>query len=163
MVDLYEMFALTRPLAEIIGRSIIGYVALVALIRIVPKRNAGHISPNDMLVLIVVGTIGADAITSQFDSLGDLLLTIATILMIGYLSDLLEFRSPWFRRLMRQRQTLLVSQGKMIRENMRRETVTEEELFSALRLKGVDNIERVSSAVLEPDGEISVQIATRDQ
>src|SRR5690606_7628250 len=58
-----EVFGLTMPLWEIALRATLVYLVLIVLLRAIPKRNAGHISPNDMLTLILVGTLGADAIT----------------------------------------------------------------------------------------------------
>jgi uncharacterized membrane protein YcaP (DUF421 family) len=57
-----EVFGLSKPLWEIIVRATVVYFVLVFLVRVIPKRNAGHISPNDMLTLIVIGGMGTDAI-----------------------------------------------------------------------------------------------------
>src|SRR5690606_27593720 len=100
MAKIIEMFSLTQPVLEIAVRGTIAFIVLIALIRIVPKRNAGHISPNDMLVLIVVGSLGADAVMGGASSSGDLLLMTALILAWGYVFDLLEYHLPTFRRLM---------------------------------------------------------------
>lgn len=81
-------------------------------------------SPNDILVLIVIDTLGADAIGGGTDSLGDLLLMIALVLILGYLLDIAEYRVPAFRRLMRHGTIALVEDGRMLRRNMRHEMVT---------------------------------------
>ena len=52
-----DIFELTKPLWEIALRATIVYVAVILLVRVIPKRNAGHISPDDMLALIVIGAI----------------------------------------------------------------------------------------------------------
>lgn len=156
MATLTDMFGLTAPLAELLLRGAVGFLALVALVRIVPKRNAGHISPNDMLVLIVVGALGADAISGGDRSTGDLLLMVAVVLLLGYALDLLEYHVPAVRRLMRHRQTRLIRDGRFQRRNMRRELITEEEMRSAMRLAGIESVDQVREAVLEADGEISL-------
>jgi uncharacterized membrane protein YcaP (DUF421 family) len=55
------------------------YLALVVLVRIIPKRKAGHISPNDMLALIVIGGMGSSAITGGSSSVGEILLMVGLI------------------------------------------------------------------------------------
>ena len=55
-----ETFALTTPLWEIAVRATIVYFVVIALVRVIPTRNAGHISPNDMLTLIMIGALGHD-------------------------------------------------------------------------------------------------------
>lgn len=150
------MFSLTLSPGEIVLRGTLAFLSLVVLVRVVPKRNAGHISPNDMLILIVIGGIGADAIVGAGVTVGDRLLCIALVLGWGYLFDVLEYRVPFFRRVMRQPQSLLVQDGRLQRRNMRQEMVTEEELMAALRKEGVAELSEVASSWMEADGEISV-------
>ena len=151
-----KMFELTKPLWEICLRATIVYFAIILLVRFIPKRNAGHISPNDLLTLIVIGGMGTDAIMGGSTSLGDILLMIALIIAWGYAFDLLEYRFPAIQGLLRDRQTALIENGRLLRRNMRREMVTEEELMAVLRKEGVDDVAAVRSASMEADGEISV-------
>lgn len=150
-----EVFALTKPFWEIVLRATVAYIVLVVLVRVIPKRNAGHISPNDMLTLIVIGTMGTDAIIGGSTSVGDILLMIGLIIGWGYVLDALEYRFSPLRRLLRDRQTTLINKGRLLRGNMRREMITEEELMAVLREKGVSDLSLVDSACLEADGEIS--------
>ena len=128
-----EVFGITKPLWEIGVRATVVYLALVVLLRVVPKRNAGHISPNDLLTVIVVGGVATDAIMGGSTSVGDNLLLIAVVIAWAYLLDQMEYRFPAVRRLLRDRQTVLIRDGRMIRPNMRRELVTGQELLAALR------------------------------
>lgn len=150
-----EVFALTKPFWEIVLRATVAYVVLIVLVRVIPKRNAGHISPNDMLTLIVIGTMGTNAIMGGSTSVGDILLMIGLIIAWGYALDALEYRFPTLRRIFRDRQTPLIDKGRLLRGNMRREMITEEELMAVLREKGVSDLSLVDSACLEADGEIS--------
>ncbi|WP_441288573.1 DUF421 domain-containing protein [Sorangium sp. KYC3313] len=149
-------FGFSKPLWEIALRTTLVYLALVILIRVIPKRRTGHLSPNDMLALILIGGMAADGIMGGSSSPADALLMIALIVMWGYVLDILEFRVPFFRRCLRDTQTTLVRDGRLQRDNMRREMVTEEELQAALRRQGITDITTVRSACLEADGEISV-------
>lgn len=151
-----EVFGLSMPLWEIGLRATIIYVVVVLAVRLVPKRNAGHISPNDLLTLIVIGGLATDAMTGGSTSIGDILLLIAIILFWGYLLDQLEYHVPALQRLLRDEETPLIENGRMIRKNMRRELVTEEELMAVLRKEGIDDAAMVESARMEADGEISV-------
>ncbi len=62
------------------------------------------------------------------------------------------------RRRAQDTPTLLIYNGKLVEQNLRREKLTEEELWASLRRRGVLEIERVQQAVLEVDGEISVVV-----
>lgn len=151
-----EVFGITKPIWEIVARGTVAYFALIVLVRVIPKRNAGHISPNDMLTLIVIGGMGTDAITGGSTSVSDILLMVGLIVGWGYLFDAIEYRFPVFRGMLRHPQTSLVDHGRLIKRNMRREMVTEDELMAVLRKQGIDDVSSVRSACLEADGEISV-------
>ncbi len=151
-----EALGFTKPLWEIGLRATVVYIALVVLVRVVPKRNAGHISPNDLLTLIVIGGVGTDAIMGGSTSVADSLLMITIIVGWAFVLDALEYRFPAVQRLLRDRQTILIDKGRLVRRNMRREMVTEQELMAVLRKEGIDDPELVRSACLEADGEISV-------
>lgn len=157
-----EVLSLTKPLWEIGFRATIGYFVLILLVRVIPKRNAGHISPNDLVTLIVIGGIGTDAVMGGSSSVGDLVLMIAAVILWAYSFDQLEYRIPAFRGILRDKQTVLIEGGCMNRINMRREMVTEEELVALLRKEEIDDLSEVKMACLEADGEISVIRMKRD-
>ena len=151
-----EMFELTMPLWEIAARATIVYLAIILVVRLMPKPKTGHISPNDMLTLIVIGGMATDAIMGGSTSIGDILLLIGIVLAWGYVLDLMEFRVPALSRLLREPETVLVENGQLLRRNMRSEMVTEDELMAVLRKQGISDLSGVRSACLEADGEISV-------
>ena len=74
----------------------------------------------------------------------------------NYFIDWMSFRYPWFARFAEPRVVTLVQHGRIHRENLQREMLTEEELQSHLRQSGVEDIHDVKHARLEPDGHISV-------
>lgn len=153
-----EVFGLTKPLWEIAARATVVYFSLVFLLRVAPKRRAGSISPNDMLGLIVIGGMATDAIMGGSESVAEILLMIGVVVGWGHLLDRLEYRFAFVRRLMRDRQTTLIRDGRLLRGNLARELITEEELMAVLRERGVDDLSRVRQACLEADGHISVAI-----
>jgi len=150
------MLEFSKPAPEIVLRASLMYIALTVVLRAIPKRNAGRIAPNDMMTLILVGALGAGAVMGGATSVADILLMVAVILGWACLLDLLEYRYPAVRRVLHARQTTLIEHGRLVRPNMRRELVTEEELLSVLREAGIDDVAQVRSACLEPNGEISV-------
>jgi uncharacterized membrane protein YcaP (DUF421 family) len=81
---------------------------------------------------------------------------IATLVFWSYLLDFLSFRLPAVRRFTSAQRVCLVRDGKMIRRNMRREFITDEELAAKIRQEGVDDIAQVKRMYLEGDGEISL-------
>ncbi|HEX9437663.1 MAG TPA: YetF domain-containing protein, partial [Candidatus Limnocylindria bacterium] len=80
----------------------------------------------------------------------------ATLLVANAAVDRAGLRSAWLRDRIRGVPALLIHDGAVIPENLRRERIDEDELMQALREHGVDDIRSVKTAVLEVDGTISV-------
>jgi uncharacterized membrane protein YcaP (DUF421 family) len=150
------MFELTMPLWEIMARATVVYLAVIIVLRLMPKRKIGHISPNDLVTLVVIGGMATDAILGGSTSVGDIILLILTVAGWSFILDLLETRVPALSRLFRESETVLIDNGRLMRRNMRSELVTEDELMAVLRKEGIDDPAAVQSACLEADGEISV-------
>jgi uncharacterized membrane protein YcaP (DUF421 family) len=151
-----EVFALTTPLWEIALRATAVYFAVFLLLRLVPTRTTGRFSLADVLVLIIIGSMAKSGIVADSKSVGDIVLMIALVLIWDYVLNLLEYNVPFLQFFLRDRQTALIQDGRLLRGNMRREMVTEDELLAALRKKGVTDVSTVSSAYLEADGDISL-------
>lgn len=124
---MHEVFALTKPMWEIAVRATVVYFALVALARVIPKRRTGTISPNNILALIVIGGMVTDAVMGGSESATDILLMIALVVAWGYVLDRLEYRFRFFRHFLRDRESVLVHDGRLLRKNLRREMITEED------------------------------------
>lgn len=150
------VFAFEKPLWEIVLRGTVAYLAIVVVLRVIPKRHLGSISPNDFIALVIIGGLTTDAIGGGSSSMLDYLLMAVVVIMWSYLIDLWEFRFPSWRRLTRDTPTLVVHMGKPLRANMRRERLTAEELAASLRAQGIDDVSTVKQAILEVDGQLSV-------
>jgi len=81
---------------------------------------------------------------------------VATLLFWNWLLDFTSFRFRAVRRLVEPPPLPLVRGGKMLHRNMRREFITEEELMTALRQKGVKELSEVEEVFMESDGNFSV-------
>jgi uncharacterized membrane protein YcaP (DUF421 family) len=150
------MFALETSLAEIFVRGTVVYVALAVVLRLIPKRHAGNLSPYDLIALIVVGNVASSAIIGEAKSISDILLLLVVVLGWDYAINLAEYYFPRLRRISQHTPTLLIHNGVLLKENLCKEKLTEEELLASLRKKGIAGIEEVNQAILETDGEISV-------
>lgn len=151
-----EVFALNTPIWEMALRATAVYLAVFMLLRLLPKRTAGKFSLADLVTLIVIGSMAKSGIVGDSTSVGDIVLMIALVLIWDYTLNSLEYHVPFFRRILRAREAALIQDGRMMRGNMRREMVTEDELLTALRKKNVPDISAVDSAYLEADGDISI-------
>lgn len=150
-----EMWVPTLSLAEMFIRGSVVYLALFLYFRLV-RREAGGIGITDVLVIVLVADASQNAMASGYKSITEGIVLVASIGFWDYLLDWLGFRYPLFERLIRPAPVLLVRNGRLMRQNMKKEMITEEELISQLREQGVEDAAHVRKCYLEGDGHLSV-------
>jgi uncharacterized membrane protein YcaP (DUF421 family) len=155
-VDWYHVFVPSTPLLEIVVRGTLTYLGLFVLLRVILKRQSGNVSVSDILVLVLISDAAQNAMANDYHSVPDGLLLVAVIIGWSYLLDLFGYWFPGFQRLVHPPPLLLVKDGRILRQNMRRELVTEDELFSQLREQGLENLDQVKLAFMEGDGAMSI-------
>jgi uncharacterized membrane protein YcaP (DUF421 family) len=141
---------------EKILRSVVVYLFILLAFRFTGKRQVGQLTPFDLIVLLIISNVVQNALIGNDNSLGGGILGAATILVLNFLVVDLTFRFKPARRLLEGEPTLLVHNGRVLRHNMDREKIAQEDLLSALRQNGVADVEKVRFAVLEENGQISV-------
>lgn len=154
--DLGPLFTLTHSILETGVRATTVYFVLLLILRFLPKRNVGSIAPHDVLILVILGGLATDGIMGGADTLADFLLMALFIAAWTVCIDWLDYHCPFLNRLFRERRVILVRQGIILADNLRREMITEEELRSNLRLEGIDDLSVIEVASLEVGGRISV-------
>ena len=155
-IDWNAMFVPQVSLLELALRGTIMYLAIFALLRVVPKRQVGGISPSDILVVVLLAEAAGNAFGSDYKSVVEGAVLVATVLFWSLALDWIQHRFPAVERLLREPKLKLVENGRMLRRNMRRELVTVEELLAQLREKGIEDPAEVRAAYIEADGHISV-------
>lgn len=155
-VDWNALFAPNTPLLEIFLRGSIMYLGLFAILRLVLKREAGGIGIPDILVVVLLADASANGLADDYTSVTDGLLLVGTIIFWSHALNWLGFHLPRVQKFFRPRALPIVTNGELRRENMERELLTDEEVMSALRKQGVDDVAEVKVAAMEGDGQISV-------
>lgn len=145
-----------RSLAEVVARTVVVYVALLVGLRLAGKRELGQMTTFDLVVILVIANAVQNAMVGANVSLTAGLVAAATLLVANALLLRLGLRSTLLRERLRGSPTLLVHDGELLTDHLRREGVDEQEVMQALREHGVDELRAVRSAVLEVDGTISV-------
>lgn len=154
-MDWNSLFSFDVPVLEIILRGSVIYISLFILLRVVLKRQAGSLGMTDLLLITLIADASQNAMAGQYMSLSAGIVLVSTIIFWSYAFDWLSYKFPWFNRLTEPRPLLLIRDGQMLRQNMRRELITEDELMSKLREEGLDDMGRVKEAFMESDGHIS--------
>jgi len=155
-VDWHRLFFPSLSIAELFIRGSVVYLVLFSLLRHLPNRQMGAVGITDLLVVLLFTNAAQNAMASNYTSITDGLILVATVVFWSYALNWLNYRFPALQRFFTPPPLILVKNGKIIRRNMRREMITENELMSQLRKQGVDDMDVVKQAFMEADGSISV-------
>ena len=155
-VDWADVFGLSTPVVEIIVRGSAVYWFLFLIFRFVIRRDVGSVGLADVLIIVLVADASQNGMAGEYTSVTDGLILIATLISWNVLLDWLAFRFRVIRRFAEPSTLLLVRNGRLLLRNMRREFITEEELWTQRRKEGIEHLSQVKSVYLEPDGNFSV-------
>jgi uncharacterized membrane protein YcaP (DUF421 family) len=155
-LDWSAIFGLSVSPLELVVRGSAMYLFLFLIFRVVVRRRIGAVGMADILVLVIVADAAQNGMAGEYRSVTDGAILIATIIAWNWLIDWLNYRVPGLQKWLEAPALLLVDNGRILHRNLRHEFVTEEELKSKLREKGVDDVRQVAKAHMEPDGSVSV-------
>jgi uncharacterized membrane protein YcaP (DUF421 family) len=155
-IDWKGAFVPTASILEIVGRGSLMYLVIFALMRFVLKREAGGIGLADLLVVVLIADAAQNAMAGEYKSITEGIALVATLVFWDFTLDWLGYQFPRLERLLHPPPLPLIENGRMLRRNMRRELIGEQELMSYLRGQGVEDVAEVKKAYMEGDGRISV-------
>jgi uncharacterized membrane protein YcaP (DUF421 family) len=155
-IDWGEVFALDVPILEIVVRGSVMYLVVFLFLRATFRRSAGELAMLDFVFILLVAVGAEHAMLGEMTSIAGGVVLVATLVAWNYALNYLSYHVPIFERLTSPPPLPVVRDGKLLRRNMRREFLTEEELMGHLREEGIEDVAQVKSAHIEGDGKISV-------
>ncbi len=150
------MFSLDVNGWSIVARTVIVYVALLVGLRLAGKREIGQMTPFDLVVILLIANAVQNAMVGPDTSVTGGLIAAGVLIAGNYGVAQGRERLPWLRRAVEGTPTLLINDGKLVREHLRREGLDEDDVLMAIREHGVTDVKDVRMAVLETDGSISI-------
>ena len=132
------------------------YLVLILSVRMMGKRQIGQMEASEFVVTMLVANLASIPMQDAAIPLYSGLLPILVVLGMELTLSGLILRSVWIRRFFCGKPVILIDNGKVLPENLRRTRVTLDELTGHLRSKDVLDIQAVQFAVLETDGSLSV-------
>ena len=137
-------------------RTIILYGVLIAAVRLMGKRQIGQMEASEFVVAMLVADLASIPMQDVSIPLLSGLVPMLTILGLELCLSYLIMKSLLFRKLLCGKPVILINNGKILEDNLRRTRVTLDELTGHLREKDVLDIRTVQYAILETDGNLSV-------
>ncbi len=137
-------------------RTIVLYLVLIFSIRLMGKRQIGQMEASEFVVTMLVANLASIPMQDGAIPLYSGLVPILTVLGMELVLTGLLLHSVRLRKFFCGKPVILIDNGKILRENLRKTRVTLDELTGHLREKDVLDVTTVQYAILETDGNLSV-------
>ncbi|WP_178021894.1 DUF421 domain-containing protein [uncultured Paenibacillus sp.] len=148
---------------EVAIRTLVAAAVLLLLTRLLGKRQISQLSFFEYITGITIGSIVAyislDVDTDWY--LG--LIAVTVWFLVSYGIEILQLKSKKARDLIDSKGTVLIKDGKVLEDNLKKEKLTNEDLMEQLRKKSIFKVAEVEFAVIEPDGEINAMLKNEYQ
>ena len=143
-------------LFEIIFRTTIMFLVIILGLRILGKRGVKQLSIFELVVIIGLGSAAGDPMFNK--DVGIISSIVVFIVIVIFYSIITYFigRSKKVENLMEGKSKCLIQDGYFAIDNFKKESLGSQELFSALRLKGISQLGQIETGIEEISGEISV-------
>ena len=146
---------------EVVLRVVVIYVFVFAALRVLGKREFGQLSPIELVTLLMIPEIVSQALSAGDHSVTNAFIGVATLLVVVFLTSVLQHRFKKFERVIAGEPAVLVHRGQLRERAMNRNRVTPDEIFSEMHKCGLTRLDEVEWAILEGDGTIAVVPVSR--
>jgi len=140
---------------DLVLRTVFVFFLILIVTRAVGRRELSSLEPFDLILLVVIGDLVQQGVTQSDYSLTGTTTVIVTIALLVVATAYLSFRFKRLRPLLEGEPLLLISNGEVLRRNLRRQRLTVQELEAEARLQSIASLRDVRYAVLETNGQIS--------
>jgi uncharacterized membrane protein YcaP (DUF421 family) len=151
------MFALTPDLWQVVFRTAIVYIVVLAGLRLFGKREMGELASFDFVLVLLLANAVQNAMTGPNTSVMGGIVAAATLLVLNYAVSALVHRYPRLRRIVLGQRTVLIEEGLPQLDTLERERIDEDEMMTAAREHDIDKMGDIRTAWLEVDGNITFQ------
>jgi len=134
----------------------IAYPALITILRISGKRTLSKMNAFDLIVTIALGSTFATVILNKNVSLSEGILTFGLLILFQYIITFLSSRKKSVSQLVKSSPTLMAYKGQLLKKNMLKERIDEDEIWAVIRQNGLSSLSETDAIVLETDGSLSL-------
>lgn len=130
------------------------YIVIIICLRLLGKKRLAQLYSADLAFMVLIGsTLGQQLPEDKF--LGGIA-AIGTLSLANYLINIISLKFPAFRRLIDGNPAVIIKDGKVQKEIMESEMITEEHLKEVMRNSEVEDIKEVKIGVIETTGKINL-------
>ncbi len=143
-------------LVEVAIRSTVMFLILLVVLKLTGKRGIKQLSVFETVIIISLGSAAGDPMFYEDVGLIPAIGVFLVVLILYRLVTWLTGKSPWFEKLIEGKTECLIENGKFSPSKFERESLSQDEFFTELRLKSIEHLGQVKQAYLETTGDVSV-------
>jgi uncharacterized membrane protein YcaP (DUF421 family) len=140
----------------VVARTLILYLLVVLIMRIMGKRQIGQLQPFELVIAIMISELASVPMQNTGIPLINGIMPILTLLIAQLTLSFIGIKSTKARAIICGRPSILVEDGKIKEDQLRKEMYTLNDLLEQLRIKNIPNIADVEFAILETNGQLSI-------
>lgn len=137
-------------------RTLILYVVIVVVLRLMGKRQIGQLQPSELVVALVIADLAAVPMANVGIPLINGIIPIITLFIMEELLSFISMKSERARGLICGKPSIIIERGIIIEAELRRVRYNLNDLLEQIRLKNFSNLEDIDYAILETSGQLSI-------
>ncbi|TLS36743.1 DUF421 domain-containing protein [Pseudalkalibacillus caeni] len=144
-------------IVEVLSRTFLAFVLLYVIGHFfLGKSTISQMTLHDFIATLILGAISANLAFNTMMKPWNALISLVFFSFLVYLSTIVALKNRKARALFSGEPTIIIENGKILEENLKKLKYTMDSLNQSLREKDVFDIEEVQYAVVEADGHLSV-------
>ncbi|MEJ9280372.1 DUF421 domain-containing protein [Ureibacillus thermosphaericus] len=147
---------------QILFRTVFLYLLVLVVFRLMGKREVGELSIMDLVVFVLIAECVAFALDDLDKPLFENVFPILILLAIQYLNSLIALKSKKIRDLIDGDPSIIVEDGVINQEEMRKQRYNLDDLFQQMREERIPSVQQIKYAFLEPSGRLSIFLKDDD-
>ncbi len=137
-------------------RSIVLYIIVLIVMRLMGKREIGQLQPFELAISIMIADLASIPMTDTGIPIFNGIIPILGLLIMHLIISIINLKSSKAREIICGRPSILIYRGKINENNLKKERFTINELEERLRGNNVVNLGDVEYAILETSGQVTV-------
>lgn len=137
-------------------RSILLYIIVLIVMRIMGKREIGQLQPFELAISIMIADLASTPMADSGIPITNGIIPILALLVMHLLISLINIKSIKAREILCGKPAILIYRGRIDEKMLKKERFTINELEERLRGNNIVNIGDVEYAILETSGQITV-------
>jgi uncharacterized membrane protein YcaP (DUF421 family) len=145
-----------EDLLIVVWRTVFMYVLIIVVLRIMGKRELGELSVVDLVISVLMAEVAAFALDDPDSPLVMAIMPILVLLIIQITASFISLKSKKFRDVVEGDPAVIIRNGVIEEQNMRKQRYNIDDLLQQLREQQVASVRNVAYAFLEPSGNLAV-------